>query len=428
MDYAQTVEFLYTQLPMFSKIGQAAFKKDLTNTIKLCSFLGNPQEHIKTIHIAGTNGKGSTAHALASIFQSAGYKTGLYTSPHIVDFRERIKINGQLCSEQFVIETIDLLKPMIAEIQPSFFEITVAMAFYYFAKQKVDLAIIETGLGGRLDSTNIIQPMLSIITNISYDHQAILGNTLSEIANEKAGIIKYKTPTIIGRNQPEIRSVFEAKANYENAPLFFADELVQVDKYELRDILLEINFKIKDTAEKEIISTDLNAIYQIENIKTVLASMLVYNQFYEAIPFEKIKTGLLNVQQQTNFGGRWQVISSEPKIVVDVGHNEDGIVKIIEQLKLEKYQHLHLIYSAVKDKDVDKIIRLLPTNATFYLTEAKLERKMPVEILQEKSNGYNLQNKGYKNATLALQAAKQNASKLDLILVVGSFFILEEIL
>lgn len=428
MDYAQTVEFLYTQLPMFSKIGQAAFKKDLTNTIKLCSFLGNPQEHIKTIHIAGTNGKGSTAHALASIFKSAGYKTGLYTSPHIVDFRERIKINGQLCSEQFVIETIDLLKPMIAEIQPSFFEITVAMAFYYFAKQKVDIAIIETGLGGRLDSTNIIQPMLSIITNISYDHQAILGNTLSEIANEKAGIIKYKTPTIIGRNQPEIRSVFEAKANYENAPLFFADELVQVDKYELRDILLEINFKIKDTAEKEIISTDLNAIYQIENIKTVLASMLVYNQFYEAIPFEKIKTGLLNVQQQTNFGGRWQVISSEPKIVVDVGHNEDGIVKIIEQLKLEKYQHLHLIYSAVKDKDVDKIIRLLPTNATYYLTEAKLERKMPVEILQEKFNGYNLQNKGYKNATLALQAAKQNASKLDLILVVGSFFILEEIL
>lgn len=428
MDYAQTVDFLYTQLPMFSKIGQAAFKKDLTNTIKLCAFLGNPQEQIKTIHIAGTNGKGSTAHALASIFQSAGYKTGLYTSPHIVDFRERIKINGQLCSEQFVIETIDLLKPIIAEIQPSFFEITVAMAFYYFAKQKVDIAIIETGLGGRLDSTNIIQPLLSIITNISYDHQSILGNTLAEITNEKAGIIKCKTPAIIGRNQPEIRNVFEAKAKNENAPLFFADELIQVDNYTLKDGLLNIDFVLRNTKEKEMICTDLNAVYQIENMKTVFAAMLVYNQFYEAIPMSKIKAGLLNVQQQTNFGGRWQVISTEPKIVVDVGHNEDGIVKIIEQLKLEKYEHLHLIYSAVKDKDVDKIIRLLPANATYYLTEAKLERKMPFEILQDKFNAYNLSNYGFENATLALQAAKKNANKLDLILVVGSFFILEDIL
>ncbi|HMZ68028.1 MAG TPA: Mur ligase family protein, partial [Chitinophagales bacterium] len=318
--------------------------------------------------------------------------------------------------------------PIIAEIQPSFFEITVAMAFYYFAKQKVDIAIIETGLGGRLDSTNIIQPLLSIITNISYDHQSILGNTLAEITNEKAGIIKCKTPAIIGRNQPEIRNVFEAKAKNENAPLFFADELIQVDNYTLKDGLLNIDFVLRNTKEKEMICTDLNAVYQIENMKTVFAAMLVYNQFYEAIPMSKIKAGLLNVQQQTNFGGRWQVISTEPKIVVDVGHNEDGIVKIIEQLKLEKYEHLHLIYSAVKDKDVDKIIRLLPANATYYLTEAKLERKMPVEILQEKFNGYNLQNKGYKNATLALQAAKQNASKLDLILVVGSFFILEDIL
>jgi len=428
MDYKKTVEYLYTQLPMFSKTGVVAFKKDLHNTIKLCEFLGNPHQKIKSVHIAGTNGKGSTAHALASIFQSAGYKTGLYTSPHIVDFRERIKINGQLCSEEFIVEVVELLLPAIKEIRPSFFEITVAIAFHYFASRNVDIAIIETGLGGRLDSTNIISPILSIITNISYDHQAILGNTLQEIAGEKAGIIKAGTPVIIGRKQEEIVSVFELKAQQVSAPLYFSDELIEIIGYEIRNKQLSIEFRNKKEQRNFTIDTDLCAIYQVENIRTVLAAMTVFNQYYDKVDFDRIKNGLAYVQTQTNFGGRWQVIETAPKVVIDVGHNEDGIIKITEQLEQERFEKLHIIYSAVKDKDVDKIICLLPENARYYLTEANMERKMPVKILQEKFNKYHLSNNIFENATLALQAAKLNAAKEDLILVVGSFFILEEIL
>lgn len=428
MTYQETIDFLFSQLPQFSKIGTAAYKKDLSNTLALCQFLDNPQQHFSSIHIAGTNGKGSTAHALASIFQHAGFKTGLYTSPHISDFRERIKLNGNMCSEEFVIRFVEKIKPCLATIQPSFFEITVAMAFQFFAEQKVDIAIIETGLGGRLDSTNVINPLLSIITNITYDHQSILGDTLDEIATEKAGIIKPNTPVVIGRKQVDIAYVFKFKADEEKSKLFFADDVIDVLNVNSNPLNIELTYKNNIDQSEHHIFSDLNAFYQIENIKSVLAAIAVYNQFYEKIDFEAVKNGLKTVRLTTHFNGRWQVLQEQPKIVADVGHNEDGIVQVLHQLEKEKYENLYIIYSAVKDKDVDKIIRLFPKNAHFYLTEANLERKMPVEILSKKFEQHHLDYKLFKQPKLAFEAAKADATSSDFILIVGSFFILDDIL
>lgn len=427
MQYKETIEYLYTQLPMFSKIGERAIKKTLDNTIKLCAYLDNPQLKFKSIHIAGTNGKGSTAHALSSIFQEQGFKTGLYTSPHILDFRERIKINGKMCNKQFITKITHKLQPIIQEIQPSFFEITVAMAFYYFAKQKVDIAIIETGLGGKLDSTNIIQPILSIITNISFDHQNILGNTLAEIAKEKAGIIKHKTPIIIGRKQAEIKNIFENVAKENHADIYFANDIIKIENYNYSNTHTSIQYLYNNKLHD--IKTDLNSVYQYENIKTVLAAIRIYNKYNtNNIEEKNIKKGLNKVYKNTNLMARWQCLQQQPKTIVDVAHNEDGIKQALEQLKREKYKQLHIIYGAVKDKDISKILKLLPKNAIYYFTQPSIERKLDVDILLNQANNEKLNGKPYKTAKIAWNAAKKNAHKNDLILVIGSFFILDKIL
>lgn len=427
MTYEETLDYLYNKLPMFSRIGDAAIKKDLANTIALCEFLENPQHKIKTIHIAGTNGKGSVAHILASVLQQAGYKTGLYTSPHLKDFRERIKINGKPCKEKFVVNFTEKIKPRIEEIQPSFFEITVAMAFDYFAKKKVDIAIIETGLGGRLDSTNVITPLLSIITNISYDHQNLLGNTLAEIATEKAGIIKPNIPIIIGRKNIETDPVFIEKAKKENANLTFVDDLV------LNTKAIQIqNFLIVDTEinnKKINVCCDLNSTYQTENIKIALAALHILQQQNLFIISDKsLQIGFSNVKKNTNFQGRWQTLEKRPKVIVDVGHNEDGIHKINEQLKSEKFEKLHIVFGAVKDKDIEKILALLPKHATYYFTEPQIPRKLEVEILQKMANAHQLIGEIFHHPKDALGVAKSKASDNDLILVTGSFFVVGEVL
>ncbi len=427
MSYEETLDYLYNKLPMFSRIGEAAIKKDLTNTIALCEFLGNPQTKFKTIHIAGTNGKGSVAHMLASVLQEAGYKTGLYTSPHLKDFRERIKINGKPCKEKFVIKFTEKIKPQIEIIQPSFFEITVAMAFDYFAKKKVDIAIIETGLGGRLDSTNVISPVLSVITNISYDHQYLLGNTLAEIAAEKAGIIKANTPVVIGRKNEETDAVFIKKAKKENAMLTFAEDLVK----EVKTVNTP-NFLIVDAnvnAKHQNICCDLHSSYQTENIKTVLAALSLLEQHtLFKIKDKALQLGFSNIKKNTQLQGRWQLLEKHPRVIADVGHNEDGIHKIKEQLELEKFEKLHIIFGAVKDKDIDKILALLPKDAIYYFTEPQLPRKLEVEILQEKAKLHQLHGTIYHHPKDALGVAKSNASENDLILVTGSFFVVGEVL
>ncbi len=436
MTYTETLDYLYNKLPMFSRIGDAAIKKDLTNTIALCEFLENPQHKIKTIHIAGTNGKGSVAHILASVLQQAGYKTGLYTSPHLKDFRERIKVNGKPCKEKFVINFTEKIKPKIDEIQPSFFEITVAMAFDYFAKKKVDIAIIETGLGGRLDSTNVITPLMSVITNISYDHQNLLGNTLAEIASEKAGIIKPNIPVIIGRRNEETNDVFIQTAKKQHSTLYFADDVVQKIKAINTPNYLIVDAIIED--KKINICCDLNSTYQIENIKTALAALHILQQQKQEFKKElkqlfiisdkSLQIGFSNIQKNTNLQGRWQVLEKNPKVIVDVGHNEDGIHKINEQLKFEKFDKLHIVFGAVKDKDIDKILALLPKQAIYYFTEPQIPRKLEVEILQEKANAHQLVGKIFHHPKDALGVAKSKAQENDLILVTGSFFIVGEIL
>ena len=429
MDYEQTLDYLYNKLPMFSRIGEKAIKKDLTNTILLCDYLGNPQHRFKSIHIAGTNGKGSVSHILASVLQAQGYKVGLYTSPHLKDFRERIKINGELCSEDFVIDFTKKIQPKIDEIAPSFFEITVAMAFEYFAQQEVDFAIIETGLGGRLDSTNVITPILSIITNISFDHQNLLGNTLQEIATEKAGIIKQNIPVVIGKKSIETENVFIQKANLENAFIYFTDEIYQFKSIIKNELTSSFQYLNKITNTDFIIESDLRANYQQENLLAAFLAIEILNTDCNVkIDLKNEQQGFLNVVKNTNFIGRWQQLQSQPTIIADVGHNEAGVQKIIEQLQTEKYNQLHIIYGAVKDKDIHSILSLLPKNAIYYFTEPPLPRKLEVELLIKMANEHQLVGEKYAHPTLALAAAKEAASVDDLILITGSFFVVSEVL
>lgn len=427
MTYDETLEYLYHKLPMFSRIGEAAIKKDLNNTIVLCASLNNPQNTFKTIHIAGTNGKGSVAHILSSILQEAGYKTGLYTSPHLVDFRERIKINGKLCEKKFVTKFVKKIKPKIDEIEPSFFEITVAMAFEYFAQKKVDIAIIETGLGGRLDSTNIITPILSIITNISFDHQNLLGNTLTEIAKEKAGIIKQQIPIVIGRKHLETDNVFIQQSTTVQAPLFFASDIVtEIKTYQsARFIIVDAVVQGKPVN----ICCDLQSTYQKENIQTVLAALAILQQYnLLEIKDKAIQIGFSNVIKNTHLLGRWQQLEQHPKIIADVAHNEDGILKVLEQIKSEQYNKLHIIYGVVKDKEVDAILKLLPQQADYYFTEPQIPRKLEAHILKEKASRFLLKGDSFLHPKDALGVAKSKAAENDLILVLGSFFVICEIL
>jgi dihydrofolate synthase / folylpolyglutamate synthase len=427
MTYQETIDYLYAKLPMFSRIGAAAIKKDLHNTIALCEGLDNPHQKFKSIHIAGTNGKGSVSHMLAAILQTAGYKTGLYTSPHLHDFRERIKVNGEMVSEAFVIDFTKNIQPQIEAIEPSFFEITVAMAFDYFAQQQVDVAVIETGLGGRLDSTNIITPELSIITNIGWDHMNLLGNTLDKIAFEKAGIIKQHIPAVIGEALAETRPVFEQKAKELQAPIVFAEEQWSVEEAILQNSLLTVTVKNQQTHTVETYSLDLPGLYQTKNLCTVLTAVEQLQQSDWYIKDEHVHTALSHTKKINGLHGRWELLQQHPTIVLDVGHNEDGVKQIVHQLNNSSFRQLHIIIGMVKDKEIDKVLALLPKQATYYFTKAQIPRALDEPTLKEKAKNYCLNGETFADVNLALASAKEKAAKEDMILVCGSVFLVGEV-
>mgnify|MGYP000355396206 CR=1 FL=1 len=435
MSYQDTIDYLYSRLPMFSRIGAAAIKNNLDNTISICTHLGNPQKKFKTIHVAGTNGKGSTSHMLASIFQEAGYKTGLYTSPHLYDFRERIKVNGQMCPQDFVIDFTNKIKPCIEKIEPSFFEITVGMAFDYFAQKNCDIAIIETGLGGRLDSTNVIEPELSIITNIGWDHMALLGNTLPAIATEKAGIIKKETPVVISEMIPETKLVFEQKANELNAPIYFAEKFLELQTFQnnWHSALFEFNQPLIHYLDAPLfpksftIECDLPGKYQLKNLKGVLVAAQLLSTMGWKLNAKKVLKALLHVKKNTGLMGRWECIQNSPRIILDVAHNENGIHALLEQLETIHYNQLHIITGMVKDKDVDTVLKLLPTSAKYYYTQSHIPRALAANELADKGNAVGRLGLFYEDVNLALAEANKNANPKDLILVIGSVFLVAEV-
>ena len=426
LNYQQTIEYLFKRLPMFSRIGAAAYKADLTNTIKLCEAIGNPHLHFKSVHVAGTNGKGSTSHMIAAIMQSAGYKTGLYTSPHLKDFRERIKIDGAMVQEDFVVAFTAQIKPLIEEIEPSFFEITVAMAFSWFAQQKVDIAIIEVGLGGRLDSTNIITPEVSVITNIGYDHMNLLGNTLAEIAGEKAGIIKPRVPVVIGETLPETKPVFIQKAREVDAPVFYANEIRWVADWRQEKNHLVVAVADKHTDERIEYTLQLAGLYQSKNLLSVLEAIQLLKKEWK-ITDKHIQNGLRHTSQLTGLHGRWEMIHENPLTILDVAHNEDGIRQVAEQLEHYDFKKLHIVIGMVKDKDITKVLSLLPKYAQYYFTKADIPRALPEEELAQQAAAFNLNGHFYPSVNQALQHAIDVAHKEDMILVCGSVFIVGEV-
>ena len=406
MNYHETINWMFNQLPMYQLQGASAYKKDLTNTHLLIAHLDNPQEKIKCIHVGGTNGKGSTSHMLASILQEADYKVGLYTSPHLKDFRERIKINGKDISEEFVTDFINEHKSFFESNDMSFFEMTVGLAFDYFAKEKVDIAVIEVGMGGRLDATNIITPLVSVITNIGMDHTQFLGNTLQSISFEKAGIIKSKIPVIIGEYTPETKPVFLAKAKECNSEIYFAADLVS-----------------------ETYPSDLIGDYQIHNKKTVLQTISVLNSQNEfKITPENIKSGLLNVVKNTGLQGRWQQLNAFPKVICDTAHNKNGLEIVLNQIQKEDFDTLHIVLGVVNDKDLEEILPLFPKKAIYYFCKPNIPRGLDVLILKQKATNFDLKGEVYNSVSEAYQKAIENAGKSDFIYIGGSTFVVAEIL
>ena len=412
---------------MFSRMGSAAFKKDLTNIRLLSERLGNPHKKFKSIHVGGTNGKGSVSHMLAAIFQSSGYKTGLYTSPHLYDFRERIKVDGIMADENFVIDFTEKVKPLIEEIQPSFFEITVAMAFEYFALQNVDIAIIEVGLGGRLDSTNIIDPELAVITNIGWDHMNMLGDTLEAIAFEKAGIIKQNIPVVIGERQPETTAVFNQVAQEKQAPIIYASDLFKTVFYHWQNHYLFVDVLEKNGNNLRTYQLDLPGLYQTKNIATVLAAISELRVKGYILSEFSITNALHSIKQLTGLHGRWEIIHESPSVILEVAHNKDGIENMLEHLQNIKYKQLHLILGMVKDKDAGIVLELLPKDAAYYFTQAHIPRALDSRSLQEKAAVYSLYGDYYEDVDIALQEALNKASPDDLIIICGSIFLVAEV-
>ncbi|MCD0489047.1 bifunctional folylpolyglutamate synthase/dihydrofolate synthase [Pedobacter sp. MC2016-14] len=414
---------------MFSKIGDAAIKKDLTNITAILRQLSNPQNYIKTIHIAGTNGKGSTSHMLAAILQKAGYKTGLYTSPHLKDFRERIKVDGKMVPKAYVQHFVNRNHKFIDHLQPSFFEVTVAMAISYFEDVEVDVAIIETGLGGRLDSTNIITPQLSVITNISLDHTKILGDTLAEIAAEKAGIIKPGIPVVIGEKHPESFQVFKDKARQSKSPLTFADQELGT-----KDTFKKTNFLFTSVTDKENklvysgINLDLQGSYQTKNLVTVIQSVLELRKIGYTIPREAIYRGLKSVKTITGLQGRWETLDKNPLIICDTGHNIAGITEVVYNIENTPHKQLHMVFGMVNDKDITSVLAILPKNASYYFTQANIPRALPATELANQAKAFNLNGSIFNTVIDALNAAKKNAAEGDLIFVGGSTFVVAEVL
>ena len=405
MTYQDTVNWMFEQLPMYQNQGKIAYKANLDNTLLLADYLQHPQHKFKSIHVAGTNGKGSTSHMLASILQEAGYKVGLYTSPHLKDYRERIKINGKEVSKRFVVDFMKAHKGFFETHSLSFFEMTVGLAFDYFARQKVDIAIIEVGLGGRLDSTNIIKPEVSVITNIGFDHMQFLGNTLEAIATEKGGIIKTKVPVIIGETQKETIGVFKNIANKCQSDIYFADQDIST-----------------------LLESDLKGNYQQKNIATVLKTIEVIRNSSFIILDENIKNGLLNVVKNTGLLGRWQVLQKQPKIICDTAHNKEGLAYTMKQLQEETYNQLHVVFGVVNDKDVNSILELLPKKANYYFCKPNIPRGFNADELKTVFLDNGFIGNAYNSVNEALKAAKMNANDDDLIYVGGSTFVVAEII
>lgn len=431
LNYNDTLEYLFTKLPMFQRSGPAAYKNSLENTMLLDEYYGFPHRKFKTIHVAGTNGKGSVSHMLAAVLQSAGYKTGLYTSPHLKDFRERIRINGEVISEQEVMLWVEdyRIKNEKWKLEPSFFELTVAMAFDYFASQNVDVAVIEVGLGGRLDSTNIITPEISVITNIGLDHTNLLGETLEKIAVEKAGIIKENIPVVIGTTQKETKPVFSETAVLKRSPLFFSDQ-----KYHVAYSLMGLDGKQvvqvmqNDRNIYPDLKLDLTGLYQQKNLPAVLNTLDILIEKGWQIEEKDIYNGLQSTVELTGLLGRWQIIGNNPLIICDTGHNEDGIKMVLEQIKNTPYKSLHFVFGTVGDKNPDRILELLPKNANYYFTRANIPRAMNEVELAQKADGFGLTGTAYPLVVEALNAAREKAGKNDLIFIGGSTFVVAEIL
>lgn len=423
MTYDETVTYLFNCAPPFQQVGGAAYKEGLSTTIALDNHLGNPHKKFRTIHVAGTNGKGSTSHTLAAILQECGYKVGLYTSPHLIDFRERIRVNGITASKEYVVDFVDRHKNFFEPLQPSFFELTTAMAFNYFAEQQVDIAIIEVGLGGRLDCTNIITPELSIITNISLDHTQFLGNTLQEIANEKAGIIKSGIPVVIGETTSETKEVFLRKAQECNAPIIFAEEEAL-----LRTITpLENGYEYHSDIFGKF-TGELRGEYQQKNTNTLLSAIKTLRNKGFAITDESLRKGFANVCTLTGFMGRWQKIQENPRVVCDAGHNIGGIKYITDQLEKVDCREMRIVFGMVNDKDITSVLKLMPHNAKYYFTQASIKRAMPAEELREMAKKHNLKGNSYPTVEKALKTAIADSSAEDFIFVGGSCFIVADLL
>ncbi len=421
-NYQQTLDYLYQSLPMYQRIGAAAYKNDLNNTLALCKVLGNPERNFKSVHIAGTNGKGSSSHMLAAILQSAGYKTGLYTSPHLKEFTERIRINGAEVEKEFVVDFVGRMKPQLDTLQPSFFEMTVAMAFDYFSRQKVDIAVIEVGLGGRLDSTNVIMPEVCLITNISFDHKDLLGDTLEKIGTEKAGIIKSGIPVVVSERQPETEKVFERKAMEMGSEISFASDFIrlQPSKHGF-DVWRDEKLWLSD------IHPQLKGSYQRKNITGVLACVNQLRMIGFDIADGAVRKGISEAVSLTGLKGRWQKLSDAPLTVCDTGHNAAGIREVVGQINQTPHRHLHMVFGVVKDKDITEILGLLPSDASYYFCQASIPRAMDAEALSHAAAKAGLIGKAIPDVNEALREATRNADPSDMIFVGGSTFVVAEI-
>lgn len=422
MNYQEAIQFLYDRLPVFHIVGGTAYKPGLENTIRLMEVLDNPHLKFKAIHVAGTNGKGSVSHYMAAILQQAGFKVGLYTSPHLVDFRERIRIDGVMIDEQYVVNFINTHLSAVENIQPSFFELTMAMAFSYFADQQVDIAVIEVGLGGRLDSTNIILPELSIITNIGFDHVEFLGDTLAKIATEKAGIIKQHVPVVIGETVPETKAVFEKKAAEMESTITFASEVknVKFKEFSKGKMIFEL--------DKEPYLSGLSGVYQLKNIATVLTAVDQLNEINMPIEAAAVKSGLENVCEITGLRGRWELIQTRPTVIADTGHNVHGIQQVVNQLKYQSYQSLRIIIGMVNDKDIAGVLSLLPKEAIYYFTQAQTQRALSAVELKQKALDHELVGNSFDSIQDAVRVAISDSDENDLVLITGSNFVVGEAL
>lgn len=415
--YQQTIDYLYSSFPVFQRVGASAYKGDLTNTLALCEALGNPHKKFRSVHVAGTNGKGSSSHMLAAVLQSAGYKTGLYTSPHLKEFTERIKINGAEVSKEFVVGFVDRMQPVLEKVKPSFFETTVAMAFDYFVREKIDIAVIEVGLGGRLDSTNVITPEVSLITNISWDHMDLLGDTLERIAAEKAGIIKPGVPVVISERQKEVENVFLNKAHETKSAIDFAEDRFEVTISDDGQFMVNgVKYQL-----------DLKGDYQQKNLGGVLATLDELKRRGFSFSEKSISEGLSKTIELTGLKGRWQKLGDKPLVICDTGHNESGIREVLHQITRQKFRKLHIVWGMVGDKDVSRVLSQLPKDADYYFCQAKIPRAMPARALQEKMNDFGLMGTVIEDVNEAIAEAKKNAIADDMIFIGGSTFVVADI-